>query len=54
MWFFQAGEKLRAKPPRREPTEHMKSQRASMAEADGGRRQREAKSVRYRGRDPKG
>ena len=25
MWFFQAEEKLRAKPLRRKPTEHMES-----------------------------
>lgn len=40
MWFFQAEEKLKAKPLRRKPTEHMKSQRASMAEEDRGSRKK--------------
>ena len=40
MWFFQAEEKLKAKPLRRKPTEHMKSQRASMTEEDRGSRKK--------------
>lgn len=45
MWFFQAEEKLKAKPLRRKPTEHMRSQRASMAEEDGGSRKKDGGEV---------